>query len=79
MLTKLNSAYAKFKNNITRAIGSDELQVNHVLFIAFAVILIALTVLVVLFVAVLTWPVATFSVIVLAALVRVLYAGCSGR
>ena len=77
MLTKLNSVYTKFKNNIARAIGSDELQVNYVLFIAFAVI--ALTGLVVLFVTVLTWPVATFSVILLVALVRVLYAGCSGR
>lgn len=67
----------KFKNNITRAIGSDKLQVNHALVVALAVI--ASAGLVVLLIAVLTWPVATFSVIVLAALVRVLYAGCSGR
>ena len=65
MLTKLNSVYAKFK---TISLEPDELQVNHVLVIAFAVI--ATAGLVVLFVVVLTWPVAIFSV---------LYAGCSGR
>ena len=77
MPTKLNSIYAKFKNNITRAIEPSELQVNHVLLIASAVT--ALAGLLALLIALLTWPAATFSVIVLAALVRVLYAGFSGR
>ena len=77
MPTKLNSVYAKFKNNITRAIEPRELQVNHVLLIASAVT--AFAGLLALLIALLTWPVATFSVIVLAALVRVLYAGFSGR